>query len=160
MALGRKTGGRQVEGDSWRFWAKVRIRPGCWLYTGYIDKKGYGRFSVRPDGGGEYDSTLAHDFAYEQLIGPIPEGKVLDHAECDNPSCPNPFHVAPTTNRLNVLRGKGPSAINSRKTHCIRGHPFDAENTYIRKSSPYGFRGRRCRICDKARLQKRSKRVS
>ena len=36
------------------------------------------------------------------------------------------------------------SAINARKTECIRGHPFDKENTYIR---PDGERN--CRLCSK-----------
>lgn len=147
MAKGRKTGGNKPEGNEWRFWAKVKIRPGCWLWTGSKIKKGYGNFGVRPaTGGRNYKVVLAHEYAYEMLIGPIPEGKVLDHIECDNPKCPNPFHVTPTTNRENVLRGRGPCAINARKTHCIHGHEFTPENTMansLKKSIP----GRRCRTC-------------
>lgn len=42
----------------------------------------------------------------------------------------------------NALRGNGPMALNARKTHCPKGHPYDEVNTYI---DPKGKR--RCRIC-------------
>ncbi len=40
---------------------------------------------------------------------------------------------------------------NSVKTHCIRGHEFNEENTYISPKS----RKRSCRICDKLKDQER-----
>jgi hypothetical protein len=42
---------------------------------------------------------------------------------------------------MNVLRGFGSSAQKARQTHCIRGHEFTAENTYLSK------KGRNCRTC-------------
>jgi hypothetical protein len=52
-----------------RFWSKVS-RPsmwGCWTWTAGSQGHGYGQF---------YDERkiLAHRWAYEQLVGPIPEG--------------------------------------------------------------------------------------
>lgn len=40
---------------------------------------------------------------------------------------------------------EGVAADNAAKSHCDHGHPFDAENTYLR---PTG--GRSCRACDRA----------
>lgn len=42
---------------------------------------------------------------------------------------------------------------NSLKTHCVRGHPFNEENTYVYKD------GRRyCKACDKERVKVRKQR--
>jgi hypothetical protein len=159
MAKGYKTGGRIAVSNEQRFWSHVLTSDGCWGWNGYHDRKGYAKFGIRPDSGGsKYKIVLAIDYAYQLLIGPIPTGKVLDHKECDNKRCINPGHLEPESNRTNVLRGVGPSAINTRKTHCIHGHEFSEKNTYIRKDAPYGFNGRKCRICmrlQNARLQGR-----
>lgn len=40
---------------------------------------------------------------------------------------------------------------NAQKTHCLRGHPFDEDNTSIRRGgSTAGFR--RCRACNRERM--------
>jgi hypothetical protein len=80
----------------------------------------------------------------ELFVGPIPEGLVIDHL-CRNRGCINPTHMEPVTNAENVLRGEGPTAVNARKTHCKRGHPFDDVNTYV-----YA-KGRACRMCHQLR---------
>ncbi len=51
--------------------------------------------------------------------------------------------------RVNVLRGRGPTALNAAKTHCKRGHEFTPENTYYRRDSANGLR--QCRTCIRAR---------
>lgn len=115
------------------FWKLVDRRSSdeCWPWRGPIFK-GYGRFKGKG----------AHRIAYRLLKGEIPDGLTLDHL-CRNRACCNPAHLEPVTNRVNVLRGVGPSAENSRKTHCANGHPFNDENTMIRSDS----RGRECREC-------------
>lgn len=123
-----------------RFWEKVEKSDGCWLWLGAKNKLGYGSF-----GAGSLGSNAAHRFAYEALVGPIPEGLELDHL-CRNPSCVNPSHLDPVTHHENILRGNAPPAINARKTHCKRGHEFTPDNTYTLKSSD-GRDLRDCRTC-------------
>lgn len=125
-----------------RFWEKVEITEGCWLWIAGCTTHGYGAF---------YDGrrqTPAHRFAYEQLVGPIPEGLHLDHL-CRNRVCVNPAHLEPVTNVENVMRGESDAARNARKLECKRGHAFDEANTY------HDATGRRhCRACARARWHK------
>lgn len=72
-----------------RFWLKVNKTDACWLWTAQRSDDGYGRFDWQ---GGQ----LAHRFAYELLVGPIPEGHHLHH-ECENKPCVNPDHLTPLT---------------------------------------------------------------
>lgn len=46
----------------------------------------------------------------------------------------NPDHLDPVTNRENILRGEGPPAQNSRRTHCKYGHKLSGDNlkVYVR----------------------------
>lgn len=131
-----------------RFWAKVdRNGPiseyrsdlgPCWIWTASVYQvSGYGQFS--PIRGAK---VVAHRFAYELLVGSVPEGLELDHL-CRVRACVNPAHLEPVTHRENVRRGVSPMAEQHRQTTCIHGHPFDDENTYIRP----GTQDRQCRTC-------------
>lgn len=124
-----------------RFWSKVdKDGPGgCWVWMAGRSAQGYGRFWI--DG----DTRAAYRVAYEVLVGPVPDGLQLDHL-CRNRACVNPGHLEPVTVVTNVMRGVSFAAENARKTACLRGHEFTAENTYIDR------RGRRlCRECQRAR---------
>lgn len=70
---------------------------GCWLWTGTVLGSGYGQFRV---GMGH---VRAHRFAYELLVGPIPEALTLDHL-CRVTSCVNPLHLEPVTASENIKR--------------------------------------------------------
>ena len=107
----------------------------CWLWIGTKDGSGYGLLYINGH------LVKAHRFAYELLVGSIPEGLTIDHL-CRNRACVNPDHLEPVTMRTNLLRGNGWAAQNARKAHCPQGHPFDEQNTYY---DPKG--GRRCRVC-------------
>lgn len=106
----------------------------CWLWTGRLNSYGYAEMKLD----GRYQ--MAHRVAYQQIVGPIPEGLQLDHL-CRVRHCVNPAHLEPVTNRENSLRGEGPAARNARKRTCHRGHPFDQDNTLVSGGS------RRCRAC-------------
>jgi hypothetical protein len=84
------------------------------------------------------------------LVGPVPDGLVLDHFACDNPPCVNPSHLRPVTHWENSSRGNSPAAVNARKTHCKNGHEFTPENT----GTLHGY-GRWCRECDRESSRKR-----
>lgn len=121
----------------------ARVRDGDTAYDGTLCMEWQagrrGRYAEFADGtpGG----VSAHRWAYEHFVGPIADGLVLDHL-CRNTSCVNPRHLEPVTQQENVLRGSAPAAINAAKSHCVNGHEFTAENTYLR---PNGWRI--CRIC-------------
>ena len=120
-----------------RFMEKVSPEPtsGCWLWTARCGRTGY---SVLWHDG-KY--VGAHRWAYEYFIGPVPPGMEVAH-KCRVRSCVNPAHLEAVTHRENLMRGQGPSALCSRKTHCVHGHPFDASNTIVVEG-----RGRLCRSC-------------
>lgn len=100
---------------------------GCWLWTGFVDRKGYGVIGV-----GGRKLSKAHRFSYERFVGPVPDGMQLDHL-CRVRNCVNPSHLEPVTNRENVIRG---NAARPAKTHCKNGHPYK-ENLYL---NPRGHR--------------------
>lgn len=120
-----------------RFWEKVgHGENGCWEWQAFVSRFGYGWFRFKGR------MRVAHRFAYEDIHGSIPEGLTLDHL-CRNRKYVNPAHLEPVTLSVNILRGISPSALNLRKTHCLRGHAFTKENTYIHPSNG----GRHCRAC-------------
>lgn len=128
-----------------RFWEKVDKSGECWLWTGYVDNTGYGRFGVSAG-----VIPTAHRWAWEQEHGPVPEGLQLDHL-CRVRRCVRPSHLEPVTQRENLLRGEGPAAKAARATECPHGHPYDEANT------AYNNRGHRyCREC--SRINQRVKR--
>lgn len=117
---------------------------GCWVWTGpKVRRGGYGALAVKGR------TAVAHRLAYEEFVGPIPEGLQLDHL-CRVTLCCNPEHLEPVTPRENSLRSESLPAINARKTHCIHGHEFNTENTYWRRDRP-GCR--QCKACERERRQ-------
>ncbi len=126
-----------------RFWSKVDRTSGCWLWTATVNNQGYGMFGLAGS------MVLAHRWAYEDMVGPIPEGLVIDHL-CRVKPCVNPAHLETVTQRVNSQRGivggrSGPNNANRLKTHCPQDHPYDEANTYRDKN------GRRCRTCARIR---------
>lgn len=128
--LGREWIGRKL--------AKIdrRGQAECWPWTGAKTSGGYG--SV----GHDRRHMSAHVLAYEHWVGPVPEGKQLDHL-CRNRACCNPAHLEPVTVSENVRRGR---KYLVPPTECKRGHPFTPENTY---TAPNGRR--QCTACQRQR---------
>lgn len=84
-----------------QFWAKVAVSDGCWTWTAATDRDGYGKFTDHSNG----RRMHAHRFAYELLVGEVPEGLELDHL-CRNRACVRPDHLEPVTHLENVRRSR------------------------------------------------------
>ncbi len=134
-----------------KFLARVNIlvENGCWYWS--AGKCGtpsvYGKFNPT-----RHSGTPAHRFSYEVFVGPIPPKMQIDHI-CAEPLCVNPFHLRVCTARENIFSPYTlhPMRLHAEKTHCLRGHEFTPENTYIQPSKPTG---RLCRICKKLHAAK------
>ena len=141
-----------------RFWSRVNLdgpisdaRPDlgpCWVHDAPItEQTRYAVFYLT-----SRTRIYAHRFAYELLVGQVPEDLELDHL-CRNRSCVNPSHLEPVTHQENVRRGRN---AQREKTHCPRNHPYD-------DTSQTGYGDRRCRTChnqqerDRARLKRAEK---
>lgn len=125
-----------------RFWLKMTLGPvsvycpdlgPCWIWLAFRDRDGFGFISVSRS-----KMRRAHHVAYENFIGPIPDGLQLDHL-CRVRYCVNPYHLDAVTTQENTRRG-----ARSMRTHCPSGHPFDDINTYW-------YRG--YRLCIRCRLE-------
>lgn len=103
---------------------------GCWLWTRSRDQHGYGRLRIS-----RTFVEKVYRLAYELWVGPIPDGLEIDHL-CRKPPCFNPTHLEAVTHGVNLVRAR------AAMTHCLRGHPFTSENTYV---SARGSRN--CRTC-------------
>lgn len=137
--IGRPVGSGVIPPEV-RFWSKVDKTETCWLWTASIRNQGYGVFWPQ-----WRTNVPAHRWAYEQIIGPVPDGLELDHL-CRVRNCVNPAHLEPVTHRENMLRGHTFAAANARKSECINGHELSGDNLMPTRANE-----RRCRQCDRER---------
>ncbi len=135
---------------------KLRRDSKCITWTGYRGSGGYATIIITRKR--KAKAHMVHRIIYEATIGKIPCGLEIDHL-CRNRACVNPVHMRVVTSRENTLCGMSPSAINARKTHCIRGHALTGDNLYVR---PNGKRN--CMICRRLKFnqwysENRAKRI-
>lgn len=116
-----------------RFWSKCVPEPnsGCWLWFASVDAGGYGQIRI------DRRMHTAHILAYRTLVGDYASDLEIDH-RCRTRCCVNPAHLEPVTHAVNLLRGIG---FHTRKTHCPKGHAYDAANTRVYRGMRY------CRAC-------------
>lgn len=129
---------------------KIMPEPmsGCWIWTGSLSFNGYGRKRA-PLPNPTANVVAVHREVYKMLVGPIPDGKQLDHL-CRIRSCCNPSHLEPVTCQENIRRGT--KNQYTKATCCPQGHPYSGENlvTYFKN----GRECRLCRICKRAILRR------
>lgn len=96
---------RPDAGGVLRFMRKISLdhesgngRGPCWIWNGYVDRKGYGQFRWNRK------TWWAHRIAYVIFNGSIPHGEEVNHL-CANPSCVNPDHLNLMSKRDNVVDG-------------------------------------------------------
>lgn len=126
-----------------RFRSKFIVNPvtDCWVWQGPLDKDGYGTFYLRRR------NRRAHRVGWFTAFGEIPNGTVINHT-CETRACVNPYHLEITTVLGNALRNsKSAAMLNSAKTGCPKGHPYDRK--YISKRT--GRPQRYCSICEQAK---------
>ena len=139
-------GAPQYETAVERVFRKALPEPnsGCWLWDGVLSD-GYGATEVRGR------QVKAHRFAYEALVGPVPQGLVLDH-KCRTRCCVNPEHLDPVAQGENARRGETGQHL-AKRTHCPRGHEYSEDNTG--RGSLLQKNHRRCLTCHRESERKR-----
>lgn len=95
-----------------RFWSKVDKSGDCWLWTAAKYSNGYGHFGIDAERG-----AIAHRYAWEQIVGPIPSDLVLDHT-CHERACVNPAHLRHATIKQNI---ENQGALRSDNSSGVRG---------------------------------------
>jgi hypothetical protein len=139
--------GYQFKPLSQRFWEKVdKCTGGCWEWTAYRDREGYGRIQQGGRGG---EALYAHRLAVQMDGREIPKGYNIDHV-CTNRGCVNPAHLEVVTIGENTRRGGNKKPRQGEQRMCGRGHPITTETAYFRKNGLLVY-------CKKCRNERRRK---
>lgn len=112
-----------------RFWEKVHKTDTCWIWTAYLDEKGYGHIGTNGKG-----TIGAHVLSYKIAFGDIPKGMFVCH-NCpsgDNPACVNPSHLWLGTQKQNVQDAHKKGRINRKGTKNSSAKLTENDITYIR----------------------------
>ena len=103
----------------------IECECGCWYWTGATDSGGYSKFKLRGK------TIVLHRYAYERLIGEIPDEMTIDHLSCTSRRCINPAHMQIVTRSENSERA------NATRWHDVK---FDADgSSHQREHCPSCF---------------------
>lgn len=125
---------------------------GCRLQGKYlkpVSRGGYLRVFLRLNGTHKWH--LVHRLVLTAFSG-SPADQTLEARHLDGDASNNSAsNLAWGTHKENVHdQLRHGTHVNAKKTHCLHGHPFDAENTYHERGSS----GRRCRTCMRAQWKR------
>lgn len=117
-----------------RFWQQVDQTSAapCWLWTGPLDKAGYGARVQH-----NHERDYPHRWFYRVFVGLIPKHLEINH-RCRVRNCVNPEHLEVVTHLRNQR--------DLRKERCHRGHPMAGDNLYLHETGK-----RECRACNRER---------
>ena len=118
-----------------RFWAKVNKTEGCWEWTAYKDRNGYGQLTIKRTG------YYAHRAAWQFAKGPIPDGMSVDHT-CHNPACVRIDHLRLVNHKQNqenrMTESRSSSGFRGVYWNKRRGD-WEAKVCHERRSIHVGF---------------------
>lgn len=112
--------------------ANVKREGECLIWTGFLTHDGYGRLKVKGR------NVPVHRAAWEQVHGPLPEGKVIDHA-CHNRACVNVSHLRPASLSQNMWnREKGQSSTGHRNVYRTTKGAYYVQIRHFGKKISFG----------------------
>lgn len=119
----------------------TRFENKCWLYTGHLNRKGYGVLNLKNP---IITITVSRLSAYIFLGLDVDNKKLhsLHKSICPNKNCWNPEHLYIGTNQDNM------NDMKKARLYCKRGHEFNPNNTVILWSAAKGYQ-RTCKKCKK-----------
>ena len=109
-----------------------------------LQRDKWGKLWLHLSRDGKATTSFVHRVVLEAFVGPCPPGHVACHRNDvgDDNRLSNLRWDTPSANRTDQVRNGKDG--NARKTHCLRGHPFNSANT-IRRAN--GRRG--CVTCQR-----------
>jgi hypothetical protein len=147
----REPGGLPTERPAQPYGSQDRGGPGDRLLAVDRQLQREGAVRLRPSLY-EGKTQLVHRVVFRLLVGEIPEGFQVRHADpwgWHFTLCCNPDHLEAVPKK-EALRRRDWESARARRTHCLHGHAYTPENSYL---DPRGFR--QCRTCRAERVRSR-----
>jgi len=129
----------------WSYWVMPEPNSGCWLWDGIVGTNG--RPTLIRHINRKRKTLNVTRFIWEDVKGPIPDGLWVLH-KCSVGICVNPDHLYLGTHQNNMAdMARSGVQKGVRKTHCPRGHLYDAKYSYRRQTIQV------CSICNREKCR-------